>query len=270
VTDRPARRFERYVAIGDSSTEGLDDRDAALGYRGWSLRLATRIASGQDTLQYANLGVRGKRTAEIRAEQLAPALAMRPDLVTLFTGTNDVVGRRFDPESVRRDVFEMQHALIGAGATVLTFTLPDITPVMPLARAIAHRVHTLNERLREAAGASGATLVDIARYPVASDPRLWSEDRLHANSLGHERIAAALAEALGLPNADGAWSRPLPAPAGRGIVARVGAELRWSVRHLLPWIVRSLQGRSSGDGITCRYPSLIRLPPGPADARPSA
>ncbi|MGE0554303.1 MAG: SGNH/GDSL hydrolase family protein [Gemmatimonadales bacterium] len=259
MVERRPRPFERYVAIGDSSTEGLDDRDPAGGYRGWSLRLASRIASEQGTLAYANLGVRGKRTVEIRSEQLEPALAMRPDLVTLFTGTNDVVGRRFDPEAVRRDVLAMHRALIDAGATVLTFTLPDITPVMPLARAIAHRVEALNEGLREASAQSGAILVDIARFPVASDPRLWSEDRLHANSLGHERIAAALAEALGLPGTDGTWSRPLPSPADRGAIARLGAELSWTARYLVPWIVRSARGRSSGDGITCRYPSLIRI-----------
>ena len=34
------RTFSRYVAIGDSTTEGLDDPDGAGGYRGWADRLA--------------------------------------------------------------------------------------------------------------------------------------------------------------------------------------------------------------------------------------
>ena len=137
------RRFERYVAIGDSSTEGLDDPDGEGAYRGWANRLAERIAlaqvaqqAGQGGLLYANLGVRGRTTREIRDQQLARAVAMRPDLVTLFSGTNDVVSRSFDLRSVASDLEEMQGTLTRSGATVLTFTLPDLAPVMPLARRL--------------------------------------------------------------------------------------------------------------------------------------
>ena len=63
------RRFERYVAIGDSSTEGLDDPDGRGGYRGWSRRLAERIARAQGTLLYANLGVRGLTTRQITPDE---------------------------------------------------------------------------------------------------------------------------------------------------------------------------------------------------------
>ena len=62
------RRFERYVALGDSSTEGLDDPDGRGGYRGWADRLAERIAAHQGGLAYANLGVRGRCAREVRAE----------------------------------------------------------------------------------------------------------------------------------------------------------------------------------------------------------
>lgn len=43
-------RFERYVAIGDSSTEGLDDPDGNGGYRGWANRLAETIPGQQGSL----------------------------------------------------------------------------------------------------------------------------------------------------------------------------------------------------------------------------
>jgi lysophospholipase L1-like esterase len=145
------RRFERYVAIGDSSTEGIDDPDGRGGYRGWSRRLAQRLADAQGRLAYANFGVRGLTTREILEEQLTPALALRPDLATVFSGTNDVTGRRFEAAAVARDMEEMQRALIAGGATVLTFTLPDLTPVMPLAGVIAPRIRALNDALRAAA-----------------------------------------------------------------------------------------------------------------------
>jgi lysophospholipase L1-like esterase len=251
--------FTRYVAIGDSSTEGLDDPDGRGGYRGWANRLAERLAAAQGSVQYANLGIRGRRTRQILDDQLGPALAMKPDLVTVFSGTNDVVARRFDADQVAQDMERMQRRLNAAGATVVTFTLPDLTPVMPLARFIRGRVHRLNEALRHAASQSGAILVDVARHPVASDPRLWSSDRLHANALGHFRIAAALAHAIGLADTSDDWWQPLTEPLRRGLLERVRDEVRWGRDYLLPWVGRHLAGRSSGDGRVPKRPQLLPM-----------
>jgi lysophospholipase L1-like esterase len=261
---RSLRRFERYVAIGDSTTEGIDDPypgDPADGYRGWANRLAERIATLQGSpLLYANLAVRGRRTRQVKDEQLARAAAMRPDLATVVSGTNDMLRPSFDAEAVAAEVEEMQRVLIAGGATVLTFTLPDLTPVMPISRLFAERARRLAEALRRAAAHSGAILVDFAQNPVASDSRLWCADRLHANSLGHERTAAALAHALGLPEADESWSEPLPAAAPRTRAQVLAAELTWAYNHLLPWAWRHLQGRSSGDGRVCKRPELRPFP----------
>lgn len=254
---RPRRiHFARYVALGDSSTEGLDDPDGSGGYRGWSTRLAERIATGQRGLLYANLAVRGCTTRQILETQLQPALAMRPDLVTLFSGTNDVVSRQFDCGQVGRDIEAMQLALIGQGATLLTFTLPDLTPVMPVARWFTPRVEQLNESLRTVSARTGAVLVDLAGYPVACDPRLWSEDRLHANALGHQRIASALAQALRLPGSNASWARSLPPSQAPPLTTWIRSELYWCRQYFLPWIWRQLTGQSLGDGRTASRPRL--------------
>lgn len=249
-------RFERYVAIGDSSTEGLIDPDGQGGFRGWATRLAEHLARAQGRLLYANLGVRGKRTRQIRREQVPAALAMHPDLVTLFSGTNDVLTRRFDAEELGRDVEAMHRELIASGAAILTFTLPDLTPFMPLGRLIAFRIRALNDTLRAVARTTGATLVDFAAHPVASDARLWNEDRLHANALGHERIAAALAHALGIPGTDPSWNDPLPVTEAPRAGAWLRRELRWTRHHLAPWIWRHARGRSSGDCVLPNRPTL--------------
>ncbi len=250
------RRFERYVAIGDSSTEGLIDPDGRGGFRGWANRLAEHVAAAQGSLLYANLGIRGRKTRQILEGQLDRAAAMRPDLATLFAGTNDVITRHFDIDGVTRDLERMQRTLIDGGATLLTFTLPDLGPVLPLARRLAPRVLALNEALREVSARTGAIVVDFAAHPVSSDSRLWSDDRLHANSLGHERIAAGLAHALGLPGTDSSWGDPLPERPAPGIGRRIAAEVSWGGRHLLPWAWRHLWGRSSGDGRTAKRPEL--------------
>lgn len=248
--------YLRYVAIGDSSTEGLDDPDGRGGYRGWANRLAEHIARQQGSLLYANLGVRGRRTRQILEQQLPPALAMRPDLVTMFSGTNDVVKRGFDLEQVAGDIELMHREVIDSGATLLTFTLPDLTPVMPMGRLVADKLHALNEALREIAAQSGALLVDFAAFPLASDPRLWSDDRLHANADGHSRIAEALAHALGLPGVGESWSEPLPEMPRRSLFHRSVAEGNWICRFFVPWVWRHSRGISSGDERTAKRPAL--------------
>lgn len=253
--------FERYVAIGDSSTEGLDDPDGRGRYRGWADRFAERVdraqrSRGGGPLLYANLAIRGRSTRQVKDEQLQRALDMGPDLATVFTGTNDVVARRYDPDAVAADFYDMQKALVDAGATVLSINLPDLTPVMPVARMLRDRVGRLNDDMRRISADTGAILVDLAAFPVASDPRLWSEDRLHANSDGHARIAWALAHALGLPDACDGWTEPLPPLPPKTLAGAVAGELSWVRRYLAPWLWRHLWGRSSGDGLGPKRPEL--------------
>lgn len=258
-SSRPSS-FQRYVAIGDSSTEGVDDPDGSGGYRGWSRRLAEKIAAAQGHLLYANLAARGLTTAQVHEEQLGPALALRPDLATVFCGTNDVTAPRFDAARVAGLVEHMQRALIAGGATVLTFTLPDVTQLMPLARLIAGRIAALNAGLAQASARTGAILLDFASLPLATDPRLWSEDRIHANAEGHRRTAEALAEALQLPGSNGAWKQPLPPLPPPTRAQRWAAELRWIRRHLAPWFWSSLTEGSAAPRRP-KQPSLLPVSP---------
>lgn len=249
--------FERYVALGDSSTEGLDDPDGQGHYRGWADRFAEHLAGAQrEPLLYANLAVRGLKTREVLAQQLAPALAMRPDVATVFSGTNDIIRSRVDLDAVAADLLTMQRALRAVGATVLTITMPDLSEVIPGAGRLSARLERFNAGVRAACAETGTLFVDFARLPAATDPRLWSEDRLHANTLGHTRIAQGLAHTLGLVGFDDSWSDPLPPPTHSSLGERVLREVRWTQRFLMPWLVRRVTGRSSGDGITAKRPTL--------------
>ena len=42
--------FRRYVAIGDSTTEGLEDPDGQGGYRGWANRFAEHLIAERERL----------------------------------------------------------------------------------------------------------------------------------------------------------------------------------------------------------------------------
>ncbi|MFJ3704019.1 MULTISPECIES: SGNH/GDSL hydrolase family protein [unclassified Streptomyces] len=253
----PNGEYLRYVALGDSQTEGLGDKDDTVGLRGFADRLAEHLAVGGSEVLYANLAVRGRLAGQVRAEQLGPALALRPDLATVVAGVNDALRPRFDAAAVIGHVEEMFAALTQAGAHVVTLTFPDVTKIVPLARPIRPRLLDLNARIRSAAARHGVTVVETGRSAVATDPRLWGADRLHASPLGHERIAAAAARTLGLPGSDDTWSLPLPprtVPTGR---QATGAELRWAAAFLGPWLGRRLRARSSGDGRTSKRPQLL-------------
>ena len=230
--------------------------DATGRLRGWSFRLAERLAAARGGLLYANLAARGATTREIVERQLARAVAMAPDLATVFSGTNDVLRPRFDVRAFAADVHRLQSEMRATGATVLTFTLPDLSPLLPIARPIAPRIRAMNEAVRAACAVTGTRLLDFAALPVATDPRLWNEDRIHANPAGHERIAAALAEQLGLPGTDGRWREPLPPLRPPGAAAQAWRELRWSARHLLPWTLLAAFGGGGRRAFAGRRPGL--------------
>ncbi|MFB6805680.1 SGNH/GDSL hydrolase family protein [Streptomyces sp. NPDC056387] len=260
-TEHPYR-YLRYVALGDSQTEGLGDGDDTTGLRGLADRLAEQLALHSPGLRYANLAVRGRLAGQVRAEQLGRALALRPDLATVVAGVNDVLRPRFDADEVAGHLEAMFAALTGQGARVATLTFPDLARITPLARPLSPRVSALNDRIRAAAGRHGVVLVETGHHPVVTDPRLWSADRLHASALGHQRIAASLAHALGLPGSDDSWSHPLPPdPAAAPTVA---ADLRWAAAFLGPWLGRRLRGRSSGDFRTAKRPDLLPVEPAAA------
>lgn len=250
--------YARYVALGDSQTEGLGDDDGTGNPRGWADRLAEQIARTDPGLLYANLAVRGRLAGEVRSEQLEPALALRPDLATVVAGVNDVLRPRFDADGVAEHLEAMFAALTGSGARVATLTFPDFARIVPAARPIAHRVTALNSRIREAARRHGVVVADAEPHSVVTDLRLWSPDRLHASPRGHALIAAAVAEALAVPGSDDSWIRPLSDDAPRHSRLRVvGTELRWAGSFLGPWLARRLRGRSSGDGREAKRPTLL-------------
>ncbi|MEU9108255.1 SGNH/GDSL hydrolase family protein [Streptomyces xanthophaeus] len=262
----PNGEYLRYVALGDSQTEGLGDGDDTVGLRGFADRFAAHLAAVNPGLQYANLAVRGRLAGQVRSEQLGPALALRPDLASVVAGVNDMLRPRYDAGEVAGHLEEMFAALTAAGAQVVTVTFPDLSRIVPIARPVGSRITDLNDRIRAAAARHGVIVAETGRPAIVTDPRLWTEDRLHASPLGHERIAAALAQAVRLPGHDDSWTLPLPqaAPAGGSAVA---AELRWAAAFLGPWLGRRLRGRSSGDGRSAKRPQLLPLSTTPAGDR---
>ena len=76
---------KRYLALGDSFTEGVGDPDPGRpnAVRGWADRVAEQLCAAGADWGYANLAIRGKKIRQVVAEQVPAALELRPTLVTL-------------------------------------------------------------------------------------------------------------------------------------------------------------------------------------------
>ena len=249
--------FSRYVAIGDSSTEGLEDPDGSSGYRGWADRLAQTIANAQpEPLAYANLGVRGLRLNEIRITQFDQAMAMRPDLLSVFGGANDLLSIECDFELIGSDLALIFGEARSADCTVVTFTMPDPSSVNPFGRRLRGRMLHLNDIIRAEAERYDVLVLDFQHYPIAEDPRLFSEDRLHGNELGHERVAAAMAWLLGVEGSDESWAEPIRESSRVRTREQLAADILWARRYFAPWLGRGIRGPPQDLPFTAKRPVL--------------
>lgn len=250
--------FRRYVAIGDSSTEGLEDPDGEGGYRGWADRLADIIANAQtEQLEYANLGVRGLHLSEIRTTQLDPAIAMRPDLLSVFGGANDLLSVECDFSLLAADLAAIFAEARSQDCTVVTFTMPDPSSVNPFGRRVRGRTLHFNDIVRAEAERYGVLVMDFENFPIIQDPRLFSEDRLHGNELGHERVASAMAWRLSITGSDLSWAEPFPdAPPQLRTREQLAEDLRWARRYFTPWLGRGIRGIPNDAARTAKRPVL--------------
>lgn len=248
--------FSRYVAIGDSQTEGLWDGDDDTGLIGFADRLAVMLDTLYPGLMYANLAVRGKQVIHVLNEQLPAALAMQPDLITVCIGMNDVTLPGGDFETALTDLEEVYRQLSECSATVLTTTFPDVVRLLPTGRFIAARVARINSLIAVAARRYGFALVELHSAESMIDSATWSIDKIHASSWGHTLFSAAAAEALGLPGSNHDWALSSGETLDGRPLARTLSQLQWARNWFIPWFWRCLRGQSSGDGRFPKYPAL--------------
>ncbi len=253
-------RWTRYVALGDSFTEGLwdapDGTEAPL--RGWADLLAAhlsarRVDAGLPPLEYANIAIRGRKLARIVTEQVDEALAMEPDLVSLLGGGNDLLRPDAHPDHLARQLETAVVRLRQAGVDVLMGTGFD-TWGSPMIRRIRPKVALYNADIWSIARRNGAFVMDAWGMRSLRDWRMWSEDRIHLTTAGHERVAQAALVGLGLEPDSPDWDDPLAPLPPTPRLDRARENARWAREHWVPWMGRRLRGRSSGDGRSPKRP----------------
>ncbi|WP_168706670.1 SGNH/GDSL hydrolase family protein [Gordonia paraffinivorans] len=248
--------FTRYVALGDSFTEGVGDADPTRpnGLRGWADRVAEQLARHDEGFAYANLAIRGRLLDAVIAEQLEPAVAMNPDLVTIYAGGNDLMRPGLDVDALVDRYDTAIGKLAATGATVVVFTAYD-TGWAPVFRKLRGRIAIYNELVREVADRHGVMVLDYWRLKGFDDYRMWDTDRLHMSSLGHTRMAAEVLDLLGVDHDITRVELEAAAELSRREQRRQNAA--WARTFLAPWVMRRIRGVSSGDGITPRWPQPV-------------
>ena len=249
--------WSRYVAMGDSFTEGVGDPEPGSpgGLRGWADRVAEELSAGHEDFAYANLAVRGRLLHQILEDQVGPALELQPDLITLNAGGNDLLFHRSDPDKLALELDSGVKVLADTGATILLFAGPDwgATPVLGHARG---KVAIFNENMRIIAARHDAVIADLWALRQLTNPQMWDPDRLHFSPLGQHTIAMMVLDTLNVPHTlEPMVPKTLPPRTWREARAD---DIVWAREHLVPWVLQRLtQGLAENN----RHPK--RPDPGP-------
>lgn len=185
--------WRHYVALGDSFTEGVGDPVDGFAIHGAVDLLAAALRRTSPDLRFTNLAQRGLVVAEIRRQQLEPALSLRPDLVSVVAGANDIMTGRFNVTGWEDEFRTLFEALTQAGATVISANIPEFaimrTLKAPLQLRLKSNIARGNAVIERLAAAYGVILVDAWAISTRSDREDWSADGVHLNARGYLKFA---------------------------------------------------------------------------------
>lgn len=248
VTSQHGTRYLRFAALGDSTTVGIgdpvpDEHGRAANrqrgsWRGWARLLADALAASYD-VSFCNLAISGATTTVVRDEQLADAVAHRPDVASLLVGVNDTLRSSWDPVRVRDDLHHVAGSLHAIGATLVTARYHDHGEVLGLPgflrRALTARIDVLNAAYDSVHEEYGGLRLDLAGRPELFRRESWSIDRFHPSETGHRALARAFGELLCAHGYD--FVLPGLEPAG-GFPPSWRRDMAWMVNEGAPWIGR--------------------------------
>jgi lysophospholipase L1-like esterase len=197
----PGTRGVVYVALGDSTVQGIGATSADATYPGL---IAARLRAIYADARLENFGVAGAVAHDVVANQLERAVALRPALVTLSVGPNDVTGG-ISADDYARSIDAVLRALSERTAAVVVVNLlPDLslTPRFarsPLRKKVIRRALELNANLKRAAAVWDAQIVDLhaaSRREVPGHPELFASDGYHPSDAGYARWAELMWQGL--------------------------------------------------------------------------
>lgn len=247
----------RFAALGDSFTEGVGD-ELPDGYvRGWADLFAEGVArSSGAPIDYANFAIRGRLLEPIIREQLEPAIALAPTLVSFAGGGNDMLRPSVDVTTLVKMTERTLHAFIDIGAEPFMLSSGNFTQWVPMGDRIKERGDEFVDAARTLAEKLGIPYIDNWADTELAKRQYWAEDRLHLGPIGHRRVAANALEVLGF-TVPADWQLQLDDIDGPSKIDNA----KFAVQHVAPWIKRRLTGKSSGDGREPKYPDWVTITP---------
>lgn len=246
----------RFVAVGDSFTEGVGDELADGTVRGWADIAAQGWADATgDTVQYANLAIRGKLAWPIVQQQLEPALALRPTHLSFNAGGNDMLRPNADIEHIADAFTRVLRRCTEEGVRLIVLSGANPSARLPMGTVVQRRGDELSDAVMRRIE-HRPDVIRALNWPDAelSRPEYWSQDRLHMNAHGHHRVAARVLDALGCEPPKQWWSAAQPPAAGPHGYA-------YYREFVGPWIRRRVTRTSSGDGRAAKYADWVERMP---------
>ena len=189
-----------FAVLGDSTAAGVGAGTAELAY---PTLLAERLAAAGRHVELHGFGVSGAKVRDVLAVQLPKAEALRPDLVFVGIGGNDVIRLTTVPR-FRAEYGEMLDRLQARDSTVVVGSIPDMRVrafLEPLRRVSGWRGRRLSRAIEAEASTRGVPVVPMAELTgrfFIEHPELAydSSDDLHPGPAGYESWAEAIAPAL--------------------------------------------------------------------------
>jgi lysophospholipase L1-like esterase len=228
----------RFVALGDSLTEGVGD-PVGDTWRGWAALLAGGLAPMTTSAEFTNLSFSGAQTRDLLERQTPQALEMRPDVASVLIGVNDTLRYTFDIHAVAARLDKVYAAFRAQNTVLLTACLPDPGSMLrlpgALARPLARRQRAVNTVVHALSERYGAVHLHAEGGDWISDRAMWSADRLHPGERGHRQLArrfhTLLAEAGVATGAAPAAEPEFPPPTR-------SASLLWLATAGTAWVAR--------------------------------
>ena len=255
-------KYRRFIALGDSMTEGMSDEQVNGFYRGWADRTADVLATENSEFTYVNLAIRGKLLQQVIDDQipLVPKFVTGKDtLVSFHAGANDLLRPSYNPDLVLPKYQEAVRVLAATGCQLMLFTaIERVAKSGKMQDLWQARFSQFNKVVRDMATEVGGIVLEATADPEIGSRRFLDKDRLHLNPAGHHRVAQGVLQKIGGPH-DANWRSDLPPLPSRSLVAKIYDDLRWFITFLIPWMSRRIRGVSSGDGRSPKHSAPIAL-----------
>ncbi len=190
----------RYLAIGDSLTQGVGAADESTG--AFPALLAEHWRADGCEVELQNAGISGYTAGQILAEQVPQIESFKPTIITFQAGGNDIANG-IPIEEYRENVKSVLDSATGSGARVIVLAQNEWfrSPVgVDYGESVPSQRAAYDDVLIEETSAHGAEFVDMRPlYAEQADQNLWVEDGIHPTPEAYQAWADRLTEEVPAP-----------------------------------------------------------------------